>query len=104
KPETSTNYTLGFVFEPMSATSIGFDAFKVKLKNPNIFGIDPGSLLDNEARFPGFGTRGAPTPTICAGCPGPVQEINQLNLNLGATNVDGVDADLRYRLNTGNAG
>ena len=104
KPETSTNYTLGFVFEPTSGASFGLDAFKVKLKNPIIFGIDPGSLLDNEARFPGFVTRGAPTPTICAGCPGPVQEINQLNLNLGATNVDGVDADMRYRLATGKAG
>jgi iron complex outermembrane receptor protein len=97
KPETSTNYTLGVVFEPTGGTSIGFDAFKVKLKNPIIFGIDPSALLDDEARFGSFITRGAPT-TNCPGCPGPVLSIDQRNLNLGETNVDGVDADLRYRL------
>ncbi|MEJ1964850.1 MAG: TonB-dependent receptor [Gammaproteobacteria bacterium] len=104
KPETSDNYTLGVVFEPMRTASAGFDAFRVKLKNPIIFGIDPQSLLNFESQFPGFITRGAPTPSDCAGCPGPVQQIDQLNLNLGATNVDGVDADLRYRLPTGHAG
>jgi iron complex outermembrane receptor protein len=103
KPETSDNYTLGIIFEPTSNASAGFDAFRVKLKNPIIFGIDPASLLANEAQFSGFITRGAATAD-CPGCPGPIQQINQLNLNLGATNVDGVDADLRYRLDTGNAG
>ena len=99
KPETSTNYTLGVVFEPTHDASIGFDAFKVKLKNPIIFGIDPSALLGDEARFGSFITRGTPTAN-CPGCPGPVQSIDQTNLNLGATNVDGVDADLRYRLPT----
>ena len=103
KPETSTNYTLGVVFEPTSGASVGFDAFKVKLKNPIIFGIDPSAILDDEARFPGLVTRGAPTSN-CPGCPGPVQSIDQLNLNLGATNVTGIDADLRYKLQTDKAG
>ena len=103
KPETSTNYTLGVVFEPASGASIGLDAFKVKLKNPIIFGIDPSALLDDEARFGKFITRGAPTAN-CPGCPGPVLSIDQTNLNLGATNVDGVDADLRYRLPTDKMG
>ena len=103
KPETSTNYTLGVVYEPITDASIGFDAFKVKLKNPIIFGIDPSALLAGEARFPGFITRGTPTAD-CPGCPGPIQQIDQQNLNLGATNLDGVDADMRYRVNTGRTG
>jgi iron complex outermembrane receptor protein len=103
KPETSTNYTLGLVFEPTTAVTLGFDAFKVKLKNPIIFGIDPSALLAGEDRFPGFITRGAPTAD-CPGCPGPVQQIDQQNLNLGATNIDGVDTDLRYRIKTDRAG
>ncbi len=105
KPETSTNYTLGFVFEPIEeGVAPGFDGFKVKLKNPIIFGIDPSALLADETRSsPGFITRGAPT-SDCPGCAGPIQQIDQRNLNLGATNVDGVDADLRYRLKTDGAG
>ncbi len=103
KPETSTNYTLGLVYEPTPNASLGFDGFKVKLKNPIIFGIDPSALLADEARFGSFITRGTPTAD-CPGCPGPIQEINQLNLNLGAQNLEGVDADLRYRLRTDKAG
>jgi iron complex outermembrane receptor protein len=103
KPETSDNYNLGVVFEPTRTASVGFDAFRVKLKNPIIFGIDPGSLLAFEQKFPGFITRGAPTAD-CPGCPGPVQSIDQLNLNLGATNVDGTDVDLRYRVPTDGVG
>ena len=103
KPETSTNYTLGFVFEPIQEVSLGFDGFKVKLKNPIIFGIDPSALLADEAKFPGFITRGGAT-SDCPGCAGPIQQIDQRNLNLGATNVDGVDADVRYRLKTDGVG
>jgi iron complex outermembrane receptor protein len=103
KPETSTNYTLGFVFEPIPDASLGLDGFKVKLKNPIIFGIDPSALLADEGKFPGFITRGGATAD-CPGCPGPIQQIDQRNLNLGATNVNGVDADLRYRLKTDRAG
>jgi iron complex outermembrane recepter protein len=99
KPESSKNYTLGLVWEPSSNASAGFDAFKVKLTNPIIFGIDPEALLADPARFGNLITRGSPTAD-CPGCPGPVQQINQLNLNLGATNVEGLDADLRVRVPT----
>lgn len=103
KPETSDNFNIGVVYEPVQNASVGFDFFRVELKNPIIFGIDPTELLANEAQFPGFITRGAPTAN-CPGCPGPIRQLNQLNLNLGETNVDGVDADLRYRLPTENIG
>jgi iron complex outermembrane receptor protein len=103
KPETSENYTLGVVLEPVHNVSLGLDAFRVDLKNPIIFGIDPSALLSFESKYPGFISRGAPTGD-CPGCPGPVQQINQLNLNLGATNVNGIDADLRWRLPTDRLG
>ena len=98
-PETSDNYTLGVVFEPSRNLSIGLDAFRVKLKNPIIFGIDPNELLADEEQFASFITRG-PETADCPGCPGPILSLNQSNLNLGATNVDGVDADLRWRVPT----
>jgi iron complex outermembrane receptor protein len=102
-PETSDNYTLGVVFEPTRNVSVGFDAFRVKLENPIIFGIDPSELIADEEQFGSFITRGTPT-VDCPGCPGPILSINQLNLNLGATNVDGMDADLRWRVPTQAAG
>jgi iron complex outermembrane receptor protein len=103
KPETSTDYTLGIKIEPSNNASIGFDVFRVHLENPIIFGIDPSVLLADEAKYAGFITRGAPTAD-CPGCPGPVQSINQLNLNLGAQHVHGIDVDWRWRFPTESAG
>ena len=102
KPEESDNYTLGLVFEPTNTVSIALDAFKVKLKNTIIFGIDPSAILA-DPQFNSFVTRGAPTGN-CPGCPGPIVQINQTNLNFGETRLRGLVVDLRWRLPAGEAG
>lgn len=103
KPEESDNYTLGIVFEPTKNISFGFDAFKVKLKNTIIFGLDPASVLLDLGKFGSHVTRGAPTVN-CPGCPGPIVQIDQTNLNLGETRLTGLDVDFRFRFPMGETG
>ncbi len=94
KPEESDNYTLGLVFQPSSNISLVFDAFKVKLKNTIIFGIDPSVILGDLDQFGFLVTRG---PTQGA-LPGQITQIDQTNLNFGTTRFDGIDADLRIAI------
>ena len=103
KPEESENYTLGVVFEPSPAFSVGFDAFRVNLEDTIIFGVSPTAILADIEQFGSFVTRGAPEPGT-PGLPGRIVDITQVNLNFGETKVEGVDADMRTRFEIGNAG
>ena len=111
KSETSKHASVGVVFEPTNNISIGVDAFLVNLKNTIIFGVDPAAILSNQARFGSFITRGACSAAdiatfAAAGlpCVGPITSINQLNQNLGQTQIRGMDFNFRWRLPTERAG
>ena len=103
KPETSDNYTLGLVFEPIREVSLGLDFFKIKLTNPIIAGIDPTAILTNPALYGSLITRGAPDPGT-PGLPGHIIQISQISSNLGETDINGVDVDFRGRVPTGELG
>jgi iron complex outermembrane receptor protein len=103
KPETSTNTTLGVVFEPINNASFSLDWWQVNLKNTIIFGIAPEAILADPVKFGSLVTRGAPDPS-CPGCPGRITNIDQTNTNLGETHVRGVDVDTRYRIPLAAAG
>jgi iron complex outermembrane receptor protein len=105
KPEISTNRTLGVVLEPTRNFSFGVDYWEVDLKNTIIFGVTPAAILDDPAKFGFLITRGpAGTGAPCAGCPGPIIDIFQGNLNFGETKVRGLDLDLRYRIPSAEGG
>jgi iron complex outermembrane receptor protein len=97
QPETSTNSTLGVVFEPINNASFSLDWWQVNLKQTIISGIAPAVILADQVKYASFITRGAPDGA-CIGCPGPITNIDQTNLNLGETRVRGVDVDFRYRM------
>lgn len=103
KPETSENYTLGIVIEPSPNLSFGIDAFRVNMEDTIIFGVSPTAILADTAQFGALVTRGAPEPGT-PGLPGRIVDINQMNLNFGETKVEGVDADLRVRIDAGSIG
>ena len=105
KPELSTNRTLGIVLEPTTNISVGLDYWEVDLKNTIIFGVTPATILADPAKFGFLITRGpAGTGAPCAGCPGPILDIFQGNLNFGETKVRGLDVDARYRIPAAEAG
>jgi len=103
QPETSTNGTLGIVFEPTNNTSLALDWWQVDLKQTIISGIAPQTILNDPAKYGGFVTRAAPDPS-CPGCLGRITNIDQTNTNLGETRVRGVDVDVRYRMPSAAAG
>ncbi len=97
KPETSTNRTLGVVFEPIVNASFALDWWAIDLKETIISGIAPQAILADLGKYGSYVTRAAPDPS-CPGCPGQITNIAQTNTNLGETRVQGVDIDLRYRM------
>ena len=103
QPETSTNSTLGIVFEPINNASFAVDWWQVNLKQTIISGIAPQAILDDPAKYGVFVTRAAPDPS-CPGCLGRITNIDQTNTNLGETRVQGVDLDFRYRMPMAAAG
>jgi iron complex outermembrane receptor protein len=103
RPEQSENYTLGLVLEPIRDFSIGFDAFKVNLKDTIIFGVTPAAILADPGQFESFVTRGPADPAT-PGLPGHVTNIDQTNLNFGETRIEGIDVDVRYRFTMQNLG
>ncbi len=103
KPETSTNSTLGIVFEPINNASFALDWWQVSLKNTIIFGIAPEAILADPVKYGSLVTRGAPDAS-CPNCPGRITNIDQTNTNLGETHVRGLDVDTRYRIPAAAAG
>ncbi len=103
KSEESTNITAGIVLEPINAVSLAFDAFSVKLTNRIIFGIQPSAILADKAKYGSLVLRGPVDPAF-PGIPGPISQIDQLNLNLVQTKARGIDVDWKFRLPVTGAG
>ena len=110
KPEKSTNYTLGLVFEPNQSLSVGFDVWQIKIKNlisafpeQSTFG-DP---VAQAARFfrcsqlpptPGPGIDRADID-VCLNFPNfdPIAFIDAPNANLGELHTRGIDLSVNWR-------
>jgi iron complex outermembrane receptor protein len=112
-PEKSRQWTLGFIFEPVAAASIGVDYWSIRRRNSigalgdttvfNVFGAaDPltaGGRFVRTARLPGNqgcveDLPGSPTP---ANIPCPIDYVVQVQENLGKYNVSGVDLSGTWR-------
>ena len=91
KPEKSTSYTFGTVFEPIKNLSIDLDSFWIFLKNQIVVGGIPYTTFlanaANATQFASFINRDAN---------GNIVSISQINENLFKTNVSGLDMNLRY--------
>jgi len=96
KPEKSTQYSFGGVFEPVTGYSIGVDYFNIVLKNLFSNGVTPNTILADLGQFGSLVTRGAPTPNF-PNLPGPILRIDQRFVNLGEVKIQGFDVDLRAR-------
>jgi iron complex outermembrane receptor protein len=47
KPETSTNYTVGFIFEPIKQTSVSVDYYDIKINSDIISASEAGGFLNS---------------------------------------------------------
>jgi iron complex outermembrane receptor protein len=103
QPEKSTTYTFGIVLQPLEKVTFSVDYFNIKLTNTIIPGFNPSAILDDLALYGDLVTRGAPEPGT-PGLPGPITNINQLNINLGTTKVSGLDLDFKVQIPTESVG
>jgi iron complex outermembrane receptor protein len=97
-PETSDNYTLGFVLEPTRQISFGATAWWITLDDAILPGGVPAPIilgsLQNYNRFSNLVTRGPVDPAF-PNLPGPISEVNQTNINQGSIRLQGYDIDFK---------
>ncbi len=100
KPETSTTWTAGFVWEPTPAFSATVDYWYIKTKN-QIQQPDPQAILDNPTGFPTATVSRDPTNNL-PGIPnsGTLLLVLGPYQNVANVTTDGVDVDLVGRYNS----
>jgi iron complex outermembrane recepter protein len=106
KPETAKSYTLGLVFEPLAGTSVTLDYWRVDRKN-EIVQADPAGITA------GVPTSGTPLTRVSGALPGSfvyydsngdIGTVTGFFGNAAKTLTDGLDLELRHRMNLGSAG
>jgi iron complex outermembrane recepter protein len=100
QPETSTEYSVGTVLQPINNLNINLDAFWIFLKDQIVVGgLSSATILANAANattFARFITRDPVTNNIVS--------IQQTNANLFKVAVSGLDGDISYKFDMGSAG
>jgi iron complex outermembrane recepter protein len=94
KAEKAKSYTLGLVFEPLKDVSVSVDFWRIK-RNDEITNLDISYLLANQAAFSQFIRRDAA---------GSITNVDLPYVNLAGTTVQGLDLDLRAKMNLGENG
>jgi iron complex outermembrane receptor protein len=104
KPEKSDSYTAGFVWEPVRSASLGIDYYYVKQKDL-VSSRDFQFILDNEALYAQYVSRGAPTgDDVARGAPGSLVLVAVPYENLAYVKTSGFDIDARVRFGGGDTG
>jgi iron complex outermembrane receptor protein len=96
RPEKSEQATFGFVFEPTTAFSVSADYFKIRLNSTVTNGVPIATILGDLNQYGYLVTRGPPTANF-PNLPGPITNILQTFVNLGAVHVEGIDLEAHYR-------
>ena len=96
KPEESTSWTLGFVFEPVQGASFIVDYFNIKVKDLIVAGYPTETILGDLGTYGYLVQRGAVDPNYPT-LPGPITNIIQTNVNLGEVKLEGLDLEMHLR-------
>ena len=106
KPEKAKSYTIGFIAEPWAGTSATVDFWKIDRKD-EIVQADPALILGNAPqqstpfnKIPGL----QPGSFIYYDSTGQLATVTGFYMNASSTKTDGVDVDMRHRMNIGAAG
>ncbi len=96
KPETSKQWSVGFVYQPIASLSIGWDYFNIEIANvistPSTQELVSQNALGNPA-YAGLVVRDPLTNTIV--------QTKAIPANTGTMQTEGWDLDIRYRQNIG---
>jgi iron complex outermembrane receptor protein len=102
EPETGVSRTLGIVYSSQALTGLTASLTYFYTKIANYIWAPPFQvLIDSPEYFPGAITRTPPSPQdVAKGWLGPITNITGSYYNFGNLEVGGVDADLRYDIET----
>lgn len=110
KAEKAKNYSLGTVFQPTKTLSAALDWYAIRQSN-TIQALDPQYLVDHEDSIPGYAAlidRDPRNPVLEARYPGlnkgRIKAVHPPYLNVGSTNIQGLDLDVKYALDLGSYG
>lgn len=109
EPEKSKSQTIGFIWDVSKDTGVTLDYFKIR-RNNEIDRFSSNFVLSRnflgEARFATAVSRDPNPLSWLPGVPnsGPIQTIIRQYLNLGGTEVSGIDLDIAHRINLGEMG
>jgi iron complex outermembrane recepter protein len=95
KPETSTQWNIGAVWEAKIGLAITADLWRI-VQRGVISAIDPLFIVAQGDRFGTRVSRG-PVDPVTPDLPGPITGIDASLINLGKTRTSGVDVSLRWR-------
>jgi len=117
KPEKAKSYTLGVIAEPLPGTSATIDYWKIDRKN-EIVQADPASIIPTnlDCQVGCDGTGGTPDHRLAQlpgaqpnsflyyDADGNLATVTGFYRNATKTKTDGIDIELRHRMNLGEAG
>lgn len=107
KAEKARNYALGVVLQPSQALTVSLDWYGIRQRD-TIQALDAQYLIDNEDIIPGFAAligRDPRNPVLEKRYPGlnkgRLHDITTPYINVGKTNLSGLDLDVKYDLALG---
>ena len=108
QPEKSKSYTLGVIFEPTDWANLSVDYYDIRITNQIVsVGLFGQSQIDNPALY-GTQLYRVNSPTVANAAPASANDTILYGtypfINLGETRTNGVDLDLRLKLNGGEYG
>ena len=106
KPEKAKSYSLGIIYEPIVGTSATVDFYRIK-RTDEIVQADPAAILGSapanstpSSKVPGL----QPNSFIYYDDTGALAAVSGPYANAASTKTNGVDVELRHRINFGEAG
>jgi iron complex outermembrane recepter protein len=96
RPETSTQFNAGIVWEPALGLSLAADYWKIA-KDDTFGGIDDFTLFQNFAHFESTNIVRGPVDAAFPDLPGPIQTVRLQEQNVGRLRTSGIDVDVKWR-------
>jgi iron complex outermembrane receptor protein len=96
KPERSTQYTLGAVWEPVPTASASIQYWHIELRDA-VASLNPGQILENIGVFGASNVLRGPVDPAHPTLPGPIQHIIVYQQNVGRLETAGFDFDAQAR-------
>lgn len=96
RPETSEQFNVGAVWEPVAGDSVSIDYWKINKSN-TILPLSPDVLFNDFARWAATNVVRGPVDPAYPNLPGPIVAVLLRNENMGDLLTSGFDVDLQWR-------